>query len=154
MRISSIIAGASAAMVAFQAACYAARGEAFLLRPPGAHGESDFSARCVKCGKCIEACPYGVRTLQEGEPVYYSDFAFGGEGAPAHVAGTVEKCTFCAHRVEKGERPFCVEVCPARARTFGDLDDPDSDLSKLIAARDCEQLSVDAGTGPSVYLLV
>lgn len=110
--------------------------------------------KCIGCNLCIEACPYGVRTLQEGEPVYYSDFSFGGEGAPTHVAGTVEKCTFCAHRVEKGERPFCVEVCPARARTFGDLDDPNSDLSKLIAARDYEQLNVDAGTGPSVYLLV
>ena len=52
------------------------------------------------------------------------------------------------------DRPFCVEVCPARARTFGDWDDPDSDLSKLIASRECEQLQLDAGTGPSVYLLV
>ncbi|MFR1640044.1 MAG: 4Fe-4S dicluster domain-containing protein [Eggerthellaceae bacterium] len=58
------------------------------------------------------------------------------------------------HRVSEGEQPFCVVVCPGRARTFGDLDDPDSDISKLIASRDCEQLNVDAGTGPSVYLLV
>ena len=110
--------------------------------------------KCIGCNLCIEACPYGVRTLQEDEPVYYTDFALGGEGAPGHIAGTVEKCTFCHHRVVNGEQPFCVEVCPARARTFGDLDDPDSDLSKLIASRECEQLQLDAGTGPSVYLLV
>lgn len=58
MKLSSVIAGASAAIVAFQAAAYAYRGEADLLRPPGAHGEKDFLSRCVKCGKCIEACPY------------------------------------------------------------------------------------------------
>ena len=58
MKLSSVIAGASAAVVAFQAAAYASRGEASLLRPPGAQGEPDFMARCIKCGKCIEACPY------------------------------------------------------------------------------------------------
>ena len=49
--------------------------------------------------------------------------------------------------------PFCVEVCPGRARTFGDLDDPASDISKLIAGRTVEQLETDAGTNPSVFLL-
>lgn len=58
MKVSSVIAGASAALVAFQAALYASHGEADLLRPPGAHGEKDFASRCVKCGKCMEACPY------------------------------------------------------------------------------------------------
>ena len=58
MKVSSVIAGASAAIVAFQAVAYATRGESSLLRPPGAQGESDFMARCIKCGKCIEACPY------------------------------------------------------------------------------------------------
>ena len=58
MKVTSVITGASAALVAFQAALYASHGEADLLRPPGAHGEKDFASRCVKCGKCMEACPY------------------------------------------------------------------------------------------------
>lgn len=108
---------------------------------------------CIGCEVCKEACPYDVRTLLSGEPLYYADFAFGAADAPVHVADTMEKCTFCHHRVTKGEVPFCVEVCPGRARTFGDLDDPESDISKLIAARTVEQLMVEAGTEPSVYLL-
>lgn len=109
--------------------------------------------KCIGCSMCLEACPYGVRVMQEGEPVYYADFGFGAAGAPKHVANTVQKCTLCHHRVTKGDVPFCVEVCPGRARVFGDLDDPESDISKLVAARTVEQLKTDAGTEPNVYLL-
>lgn len=109
--------------------------------------------KCIGCGVCKEACPYDIRTLQEDEPVYYADFAFGAADAPAHVAGTMEKCTFCHHRITKGDVPFCVEVCPGRARIFGDLDDPDSDVSKAVASRTAEQLLPEAGTEPNVYLL-
>ena len=58
MKLSNVIAGASAAIVAFQAAACVLKGETDLLRPPGAQSEEDFLSRCVKCGKCIEACPY------------------------------------------------------------------------------------------------
>lgn len=110
--------------------------------------------KCIGCGLCQEACPYDVRRLQEDEPEYFTDFNIGGEGAPTHVKGTMEKCTFCHHRVVKGGQPFCVEVCPARARTFGDLDDPESEISqKLAGAEKSEQLKVEAGTEPNVYLL-
>lgn len=109
--------------------------------------------KCIGCGVCKEACPYDIRTLQEDEPVYYADFAFGAADAPAHVAGTMEKCTFCHHRITKGDVPFCVEVCPGRARIFGDLDDPDSDVSKAVSSRTAEQLLPEAGTEPNVYLL-
>lgn len=111
------------------------------------------NSKCIGCGICQQACPYGVRVLQEGEPVYYADFGFGAANAPVHEKGTMEKCTFCYHRVVEGDVPFCVEVCPGRARTFGDLDDPASDISKLIASRTVEQLETDAGTNPSVFLL-
>ena len=58
MKRSSIIAGIAAAIVGGQAVYLAAAGKGELLRPPGAQSESDFMARCVKCGKCLEACPY------------------------------------------------------------------------------------------------
>ena len=109
---------------------------------------------CIGCGLCQEACPYDVRRLQEDEPAFFTDFPTGGIGAPTHVKGTMEKCTFCYHRVKDGGVPFCVEVCPARARTFGDLDDPNSEISqKLAAAENAEQLKVEAGTEPNVYIL-
>lgn len=76
-----------------------------------------------------------------------------GQGAPKHVSNKMEKCTFCAHRVVDGDLPFCVEVCPARARVFGDLDDPNSDISKKLAEREYEQLLTEADTKPNVYLL-
>lgn len=109
---------------------------------------------CIGCKLCVEACPYpDVRRYQDGEPVSYTDFDMGGEGALVHVANTVEKCTFCAHRVDRGEKPFCVEVCPGRARYFGDLNDPESDVVKAMEGREVEQLQVEDGTGPAVYLL-
>lgn len=109
--------------------------------------------KCIGCSVCQEACPYDVRQLQEGEPVYFTDFPVGGPGVAAHVADTMEKCTFCHHRLQRGELPFCVEVCPGRARFFGDLDDPASDASKALEGREVEQLRLDAGTAPNVYLL-
>lgn len=108
---------------------------------------------CIGCGLCITACPYDVRQMLEGEPAWVTAFPMGGPGAPVHIANTVEKCTFCHHRLLRGEEPFCVEVCPGRARVFGDLDDPESEISQLIASRDCDQLTTEAGTEPNVYLL-
>lgn len=111
------------------------------------------SDSCIGCGSCMKACPYDVRQLQEGDPVSYTGFDMGGQGAPEHKANVVEKCTFCAHRVVDGELPFCVTICPGRARVFGDLDDPDSDVSRLLRERENEQLLVEEGTEPNVYLL-
>jgi len=109
--------------------------------------------KCIGCGMCLEACPYDVRTLQDGEPAFYADFGFGAAAAPKHVAGTVEKCTLCHHRVTEGDMPFCVEVCPGRARVFGDLDDPESEVAKLVASGKTEALMAEAGTEPNVYLM-
>ena len=74
--------------------------------------------------------------------------------APEHVKHTVEKCRFCYQRLAKGETPACMEVCGAMARFWGDLDDPDSEISQLIATRSYEQLLPEMGTKPSVYYLV
>lgn len=109
---------------------------------------------CIGCKLCLDACPYQtVRVFLETEPKYHIDHAMGDAAAPAHHMNTVDKCTFCAHKLDRGEQPACIDVCPGRARTFGDLNDPSSDIAKKLAARDSEQLKASAGTNPSVYLL-
>lgn len=108
---------------------------------------------CIGCGSCIKACRYDVRTLVESEPEYVVEFALGDWDAPAHKAGVVEKCTFCANRRERGEVPACMDLCLGRARFWGDLDDPESDVSKLLASRDYERLQESEGTEPNCYYL-
>lgn len=71
--------------------------------------------KCIGCKYCMMACPYGVRSWSKEENV-------------------VEKCTLCKHRTSVGELPICVAICSAEARFYGDLDDPDSDVSKVLAA--------------------
>lgn len=67
--------------------------------------------------------------------------------------GIIEKCTFCEHRVENLELPYCVEACPSGARTFGDLDDPDSEIRKLLFKYKWTVLKPEAGTRPNVYYI-
>ncbi|HDO25019.1 MAG TPA: 4Fe-4S dicluster domain-containing protein [Nitrospirae bacterium] len=77
---------------------------------------------CIGCYNCIDACPYGVRSIDPfvklTRPDREKDFGVG-------------KCTFCQHRVDKGIAPSCVNTCQGRARIFGDLNDPDSKVAKL-----------------------
>ncbi len=109
---------------------------------------------CIGCKLCLEACPYeGVRTFLAGEPRYHLDFAVGGIGIPGHQENTVEKCTFCSHRIDRGEQPACIPVCPGRARFFGDINDPQSEVSQILSRRDFRQLQVESKTEPSVYLI-
>lgn len=111
------------------------------------------SELCIGCESCIKACPYeGVRTLIS-EPSYYLDVMVGEVDAPAHKAGTVEKCTFCSNLIDRGEVPACMQLCPGRARYWGDLDDPESDASKALEGREYTILQEEAGTGPNVYYL-
>ena len=73
----------------------------------------------------------------------------------------IEKCTFCHHRVQNGENPYCVDSCPSGARIFGDLDDPQSEISQLLAAQGYdrlannsgEMLGGEAGTDPNVFYI-
>ena len=78
---------------------------------------------CIGCYKCIEACPYGVRSVDPfsklTRPDREKDLGIG-------------KCTFCAHRVDKGIAPSCVNTCQGSARIFGDLNDPESEVAKLV----------------------
>ena len=111
--------------------------------------------KCIGCRMCMSACPYtGVRSFNWDEPSYPVDFATGDADVPTHQKHVVEKCTMCWHRLAKDLAPACVEVCPARVRFFGDLDDPDSEVSQLIRDREYMQLLAEEGTKPSVYYLV
>ena len=90
------------------------------------------AGKCIGCKYCMAACPYGVRYLVE-------------------ETGDVHKCTFCHHRSSNGLLPACVGTCVTKARVFGDLNDPDSDVSKLLAeAGGGEVLLADMGMEPSV----
>lgn len=90
--------------------------------------------KCIGCGACIQACPYDAR---------YS-----------HPEGYVDKCTFCVHRIDEGLDPACVAVCPTKCMYFGDLDDVNSDISKILARRMFKALAPEAGTNPQIYYLV
>ena len=88
--------------------------------------------KCIGCQYCSWVCPYQM-------PQY------------SPKDGTMEKCTFCAHRVDKGLDPACVHVCVYGARFFGDLNDPHSNVSKYIATKHGGVLLPEQGTKPSVY---
>jgi Fe-S-cluster-containing dehydrogenase component len=113
--------------------------------------------KCSGCRMCMVACPYNARYFNYGEPgSYYED----SEASPyetyrftEHIQGTVEKCNLCVDLVASGKDPMCVSVCPAKARVFGDLDDPDSEISKLVASQGAYQMHPELGTNPSVYYL-
>ncbi len=109
---------------------------------------------CIGCEACVKACPYdGVRTILESEPEYYLDVVMGEFDAPTHKAGTMEKCTFCYNLIDRGEVPACMQLCPGRARYWGDLDDPESEVSKVLTGKEVVLLNESAGTGPRVSYL-
>ena len=89
---------------------------------------------CIGCKACIASCPYDARFI--------------------HPEGHIDKCTFCVHRVEKGQDPACVAVCPTKCMYFGDTDDPNSKISKLIKTRKWKTLIPEAGTEPNIYYLI
>lgn len=89
---------------------------------------------CIGCKYCIQACPYDARFLNP-------------------VTGFADKCDFCVHRVSQGLVPSCVNTCPSGARIFGDLNDPDSEISKAIARNRVSVLRPEMGTLPNVYYI-
>ncbi|MGG0717237.1 4Fe-4S dicluster domain-containing protein [Robertmurraya massiliosenegalensis] len=93
--------------------------------------------KCIGCQYCMMACPYGVRTFNEETKV-------------------VEKCTLCDHLQAIGELPACVKNCPTSARIFGDLDDPNSDVSKAIKEAGSENVHalVDIGNKPKTRYIM
>jgi molybdopterin-containing oxidoreductase family iron-sulfur binding subunit len=104
---------------------------------------------CIGCQKCIEACPYGVRSYNAEEPEYVVDFSLGDADAPKHKASVVEKCTFCGNRIARGLEPACMELCLARARFWGDLDDPESAINQYVQGKETYFLLEEEGTAPT-----
>lgn len=92
--------------------------------------------QCVGCAYCVQACPYDARFIN-------------------HDTQTADKCTFCVHRLEVGLLPACVESCVGGARVIGDMKDPDSRISRLLAAHaaDLKVLKPEQGTAPQVYYI-
>jgi len=100
--------------------------------------------RCIGCGQCIRNCPYQVRSFDPGKKA---------GGNPS--ANPADKCTLCEHRLEAGVVPSCVNTCPARARIVGNLNDPNSEVSKLLKAhkKDVAVLLPEKKTRPQVYYI-
>jgi molybdopterin-containing oxidoreductase family iron-sulfur binding subunit len=95
-----------------------------------------------------------LRIYNEDSPEYYMDFPVGDAMVEPQQKGTVSKCNFCVDRIDTGLSPNCVDVCPAKARFFGDVEDPESEVYKLLKANKHTQLLADKGTKPSVYFLI
>lgn len=106
---------------------------------------------CIGCRSCEEACPYDAPTFVEAIVGYYSEA--GPTSRTRHRVGAMEKCDFCRERIQGGAEPECVASCTGFARHFGDLDDPASEVSRLIAGRKGYQLRPELGTEPSVFYL-
>jgi len=112
---------------------------------------------CIGCGTCAVACPYDQRTEMEAESLKAGLFGTGEltpfeeQGYGRWTPGTVTKCDFCSQRVDVGLEPACVVTCPTDARIFGDLDDPDSKVNKMIRERRGQPALAVKNTKPKVY---
>jgi len=106
---------------------------------------------CIGCRYCMAACPYGVRVFNWGKAERPAKHGYG--MVEPRPVGTVEKCTMCVHRLKEGQVPSCVYSCPAQARIFGDLNDPDSPVVRAIEDRGATRLLEDKGTNPKVFYL-
>lgn len=108
--------------------------------------------KCMGCRACVAACPYDARYIYSNDDVKKSKELYGEELAQHEVAH-VDKCTFCYDRVEQGMQPACVATCPESSRVFGDLDDPNSEVAKLVNSGVAKPLRPELGTKPKVFYI-
>jgi Fe-S-cluster-containing dehydrogenase component len=118
--------------------------------------------RCIGCRYCMAACPFGARSFNWRDPRPY--VARNAEGRfasdyPTRTVGVVEKCTFCAERIRVSRVPACVEAANGvpggeGALVFGDVSDPDSNVSRILATQNTICRRENLGTGPNVYYIV
>jgi molybdopterin-containing oxidoreductase family iron-sulfur binding subunit len=111
--------------------------------------------KCKGQRDCIKACPYGVISFNTGKDYFPGKklpFEISPESYRVQLPGKASKCTLCAHRIDKGKLPICVEACQSEALIFGDLDDPNSPIRKTLWQS--KQLLVEQGTNPKVSYIV
>jgi len=107
--------------------------------------------RCIGCRFCMAACPYGSRSFNWRDPRpaienITSEY-------PTRESGVVEKCNFCSERLAKGQQPACVETCPEKVLTFGNLYDKNSEIRKVLQENPTIQRKPELGTNPSVFYI-
>ncbi len=118
--------------------------------------------RCIGCRYCMAACPYGSRSFNWRDPRPYIETDGNGDypsDFPTRAKGVVEKCNFCAERLRDGKVPACVEAVEGveggeGALVFGDVTDPDSEVSRILRERRTIVRRPELGTGPRVYYIV
>lgn len=108
--------------------------------------------RCIGCRFCMAACPYGSRSFNWRDP--REGIKLASTEYPTRMQGVVEKCNFCSERLVKGLDPACVEACPEQALVFGDLNDPASEIRKLLESNETMQRKPELGTKPSVFYII
>jgi molybdopterin-containing oxidoreductase family iron-sulfur binding subunit len=108
--------------------------------------------RCIGCRYCMAACPYGSRSFNFQDPRPY--IASPNPEFPTRTKGVVEKCNFCSERLSTGRSPACVEACPQKALTFGNLSDPNSPIRQLLGSRRHIRRKPELGTNPKVFYIV
>ena len=107
--------------------------------------------RCIGCRYCVVACPYNARYFNFKESEEWPNRNF-----PKRTHGVAEACTLCAHRLDLDQKPACVEACEqvnANALHVGDLNDPESNVSTLVASQAVQRIREDLGTNPKVYYI-
>jgi molybdopterin-containing oxidoreductase family iron-sulfur binding subunit len=107
--------------------------------------------RCIGCRYCIAACPYDARSFNWRDPRPYIDPL--NENYPTRTIGVVEKCNFCAERIDEGLKPVCVEKSEGTF-LFGDLNKLESEISKLLRENVFLRRKDHLGTEPKVYYLL